>query len=132
MKTLKVTHLKNGTIERSDFSTDQECVEHKDHLENIGYDFTSDYSWEIESALDHFEIISPRQIRLALLSVGITQDNVKNMIALLPSPTKEQALIAWEYSTYFDRNAPLVESLGLSLGLTSVQLDNLWTQAKDL
>lgn len=132
MKVLKVTHLQNGTIERSDFLTEQECLDHKTYLESLGYDFVNVYSWEIENGLKNLIPISPRQIRLALLGLGITQENVKSMIALLPSPTNEQALIAWEYSTYFDRNAPLVESLGLSLGLTSEQLDALWAQAKDL
>jgi len=132
MKILKVTHIQNGTVERSDFLTEQECLDHKSYLESLGYDFVNAYSFEIEDGLNQFETISPRQIRLALLALGITQQNVKDMIAQLPSPTNEQALIAWEYSTYFDRNAPLVENLGLSLGLTVDQMNTLWVSAKDL
>jgi hypothetical protein len=132
MKILKVTHLQNGTIERSDFATEQECLDHKAYLESLGYDFVNTYSFEIETQANQLETISPRQIRLALLSLGITQENVKTLINALPSPTNEQALIAWEYSTFFERNAPLVEDLGNALGLTTEQLDALWIAAKDL
>lgn len=132
MKILKVTNLSNGNIEQSDFQSEQECLDHKAYLETIGYDFTNTHSFEILSGFNKFNPISPRQIRLALLSLGVSQEMVKSQIDLLPSPTNQQALIAWEYSTYFERNAPLVESLGLALGLTIEQLDALWIQAKDL
>ena len=73
--------------------------------------------------------ITPRQIRLQLLSLGITQTMILEALESLESPTKEAALIDWEYALEFDRNNPLVEEVGQMLGWTSSQLDDLWTAA---
>lgn len=133
---LKITHA-NGKVETSTFDTLEALnaydlsIYGEEKTINENNEETINWTKEIIE-VKTFETISPRQIRLALLGLGITQENVKSLIALLPSPTNEQALIAWEYSTFFDRNAPLVENLGNQLGLTTEQLDAVWEQAKSL
>jgi hypothetical protein len=73
--------------------------------------------------------VTPRQMRLALLASGVTAAAVESAIGSLSEPTKSQAMIAWEYSTLFLRENPLVNMLGQMLGWSETQLDNLWLAA---
>ena len=86
----------------------------------------AEFTWDIVPFSAPLENISPRQIRLALLSIGITSAIVEAAIANLPSPQKDQATIAWNYSNYFSRTEPAVAMIGTLAGLNSEQLDNLW------
>jgi hypothetical protein len=76
--------------------------------------------------------VTPRQIRLALLQLGITDAIITAAINTMPSPTKDAALIAWEYSTAFQRNNQFVPFIGHILSYDSIQLDNLWLSAGTL
>lgn len=76
--------------------------------------------------------ITPRQIRLALVLSGVSLTDIDNSLNSLPEPTKSLALISWEYAVAFERNDPLVESVGLMLGMTSAQIDQLWMLAASL
>lgn len=90
------------------------------------------FTYEIVSVTPILEDISPRQIALALLSMGITESNVIGAIGQLPSPLKEQGMIAWNRSNYFVRTEPAVTMIGQLMGLTSSQLDQVWTIGKEL
>jgi len=70
--------------------------------------------------------ISSRQIRLQLFSLGITEAMIVEALGSLESPTKEIALIEWEYAVEFDRYNPLVGMVGQMLEWTESQLDDLW------
>ncbi len=98
--------------------------------EKIGEDeiihHAAEYEIEITDYIEPIADISPRQIRLALLASGITELAVDSVIDGLSSPSKEQAMIAWKFSTTFQRNVPIIESLGAVLGLSPEQLDDLW------
>lgn len=76
--------------------------------------------------------VTPRQIRLALLNSGVLLTDIENAINTLPEPQKTQALIAWEYSTAFQRNNPFVLSIGTMLGWSDEQIDALWALAATL
>ena len=76
--------------------------------------------------------VTPRQIRLALLSKGVTEIMIDNVINSLSSPTKEAAMIAWKYSTAFQRNNPLIPAIAALLNFNSTQLDDLWILASTL
>jgi hypothetical protein len=76
-------------------------------------------------------LVTMRQARLALFANG-KLDAVGPAINSLPSPTKEQAQIEWDYSSSVERNRPLVQALGPLLGLTEEDLDNLFIQAATL
>lgn len=76
--------------------------------------------------------VTPRQIRMALLEVGITETMIDNIINSLSSPTKEAAMIAWKYSTAFQRNNALIPIVAQMLNYNSTQLDNLWIHAGTL
>lgn len=71
--------------------------------------------------------LTPRQVRLGLLSVGITEGAVE--AALEDDP---EALIEWRYATSIERQHPLVTSLGEHFELPAAQIDTLWLWAADL
>jgi hypothetical protein len=76
--------------------------------------------------------VTPRQIRIKLLMLGITEATIDGVINTLPSPQKEAAMITWKYSTMFQRNNPLVPAIAAMLNFNSTQLDTLWLEALTL
>lgn len=76
--------------------------------------------------------VTPRQIRTALVLSGISLSSIEAIIDSLPSPNKEIALIAWEYSVEFQRNNPLINQLAPLLGLSSEQIDDIFILASTL
>jgi hypothetical protein len=96
------------------------------------YGNSEECSFEVVPYKAPIEDISPRQIRLALLESGITESAVDGAISALSSPDKEKAFIAWKFSTSFVRDLPIIDLLGSSLGLTSEQLDSIWSLGKGL
>ncbi len=85
------------------------------------------YTYEIVEFTPPLADISPRQIALALLSMGITEAQVLAAINQLPSPQKEQGIIAWNRSNYFVRTEPAVAMIGALMNLSNEQLDQIWT-----
>lgn len=73
--------------------------------------------------------VTPRQIRLKLLALGLTETDIDNTINTLPSPNKEAAMIAWKYSTAFQRRNTFVPMIGAMLGYNDAQLDQMWLEA---
>lgn len=74
------------------------------------------------------KVVTMRQARLALLGAGLLP-GVTAAINVMESPMKEAAQIEWEYSQTVERNRGFVLLLGAALGLTSLQLDNLFVAA---
>ena len=79
-------------------------------------------------------VITARQLRLALLRLGLTGAQVEAQIAALPGTDadREAALIEWEYATTYQRDHQLVVALGAALGLTAAQIDAAWREAATL
>lgn len=77
------------------------------------------------------QIVTMRQARLALLGAGLLEQ-VDAAINALTEPDKTAARIEWDYSSEVHRSKPFVQMLGAALGLTSQDLDNLFTQAAQL
>ena len=75
--------------------------------------------------------ITARQLRLALLGLGLTGAQVEAQIAAMPGTPadREAAMIEWEYATTYQRDHPLVVALGAALGLTTAQIDDAWKEA---
>lgn len=74
-------------------------------------------------------VVTPRQARLALLSVGKLGD-IETAIAALEEPTKTQVTIEWEYAVSVERNSTWVIAMTQALGMTDVEVDALFDQAK--
>lgn len=76
--------------------------------------------------------VTMRQARLALLGAGLL-DDVNAAIAAIQDTTQRRAAeIEWEYAQTVDRASPFTQQLASGLGLTSEQLDSLFTQAAAL
>jgi hypothetical protein len=119
---------KNATT-RVEFIDEQAAIEYA-ASNNMGSPTTEEK--ESPVTIEPIASVSPRQIRLALVSSGIPLDTIESFINSLEEPTKTMARIAWEYSTAFERYNELVEQLGAAMGLTSTQLDDLWRMAGSL
>ncbi|NDG32694.1 hypothetical protein EB118_21795 [bacterium] len=79
------------------------------------------------------ENISARQVRLWLIDNNINLNNVVNIINTIEDPVlRQKTLVEWEYAPYVERNHPLIETLGSSLGLTSEQIDQGFITASTL
>lgn len=66
-------------------------------------------------------VVSMRQARLALLSMGLL-DDVETAIGLLPEPQKSAAKIEWEYATEVRSDNPTVALLAEAIELDLDQL----------
>ena len=75
--------------------------------------------------------ITRRQLRLALLRLGVSGDQVEAQIAAMPGTPieREAAMIEWRDSGTYERDHPLVVMLGAALGLTAAQIDDAWKEA---
>lgn len=71
--------------------------------------------------------LSSRQIRLGLISAGISLATVDATLASMPEgQEKEAAQVEWEYATTFNRTHVLIGLVGGALGLTDEQIDAMW------
>lgn len=78
------------------------------------------------------ESITPRQLRLWLLSQGITAQLVTTHIQGLPPSMRDSAMIEWEYALDFKRDHPLVQQFGFMLGFSAPELEEGWRVASEL
>jgi hypothetical protein len=78
--------------------------------------------------------ITARQLRLALLGLGMKGAQVEAAIAAMPGTEdeREAAMIEWRHASSFRRNHPLVAALGAALGLNAAQIDEAWRAAAAL
>jgi hypothetical protein len=72
-------------------------------------------------------IVTPLQARRALSAAGLLTQ-VNTAIAAAPADTQ----MAWEFATLVQRSDPLIAVLSTTLGLTSAQVDALFTHAATL
>lgn len=98
-------------------------------LDSGEYGITNLTQKEIDSR--KVNIVTMRQARLALLSSGLL-NSIDQVIAAMPSPQMDAALIEWEYAATVDRNSPLVAGLTVGLGLSEQQLDDLFESASKI
>jgi hypothetical protein len=72
--------------------------------------------------------VSLRQARLALLKAGL----LSKAQALIDLDHTGEVGIWWEYASIIDRNDPRILQIGVALGLTPAQIDNLFQFASQL
>jgi hypothetical protein len=84
------------------------------------------YNFKKQVFFKYYDPITPRQIRQALLLSGVSLTMIDDALDSLPEPERSFAKISWDYAVEFDRDDPMVENVGLLLGWTSEQIDQLW------
>lgn len=76
--------------------------------------------------------VTMRQARLALLAAGYL-DRVQDAFANVPDEqVKKAAMIEWEYAGTVERDSPFTTQMAAMLGLSSTDLDTLFTTAAAL
>lgn len=88
--------------------------------------FRASYVAPPESALVP-ESVTPRQFRLALLSVGISPASIDAALV-----GNEAALVEWQYALEVMRDHPMVNGLAKQLGKSSDDLDGIFRMASTL
>lgn len=84
------------------------------------------------------ESVTMRQARLALIESGkfntLSELNtgINTIITGLPEPDSSKAQIEWDYSSRVERDKPFVLSIAPALGLSDLDLDNLFILAGTL
>ena len=74
-------------------------------------------------------LITARQLRLQLISMGLSLSSIDVFIDNMPEQQRQQARVEWEYATSYDRSHPLVEVLAGALSLNDEEVDNAWRAA---
>ena len=128
--------MKKLTTEKGEFTNYSSIVKNSDHwdCDGIIIPFTVAGSEGVIEEYIHIPIqtvevpssVTPRQARLALLQVTLL-DEVELLLA------NDKAMqIWWEYSLEINRNDEHIATMGLALGLSSLQLDDLFILASTL
>ena len=117
----------NTTVE---FATESEAVAFK-VANNIVAEITSEETTPISINVTP-AVVTPRQIRIALVVSGFSLSTIESAIDSLPEPNRSIAKITWEYSVEFQRNNPLLSSMAPMLGLSEAQIDGLFALASTL
>lgn len=76
-----------------------------------------------------FPNITARQIRLQLLSIGVSLSQVDASLDSLEEPIKSFAKVEWEYANEFERSNPLTAQVASALGMNEEALNQFWLEA---
>jgi len=79
------------------------------------------------------ESVTARQIRLWLVSHGVSLAAVDAAIDAIPDATqREMVRVEWEYAPYVERSHPMLVPLATALGMTESQVDAAFVEAAGL
>lgn len=92
-------------------------------VENVNYEITPVYNGPLEIALWRLRVI----LRIMDLETAI-----ENALELLQEPNRTAAKYIWEYGTVIERYSPTVLFIQSSLGLTDLQVDDIFIQANTI
>jgi len=77
--------------------------------------------------------VTARQIRLWLVSNGVTLAAVNQAIDAIPDANQRELVrVEWEYAPYVERSHPMLIPLAQALGLTEAQVDAAFIAAEKL
>lgn len=77
--------------------------------------------------------LSPRQLRLMMLSLDLSEEAVQAKIALIQDAAERAAaLIEWQWAATYQRTHPLAVEIAAALEFDPVEFDALWEYAAEL
>lgn len=76
--------------------------------------------------------VSPRQIRQALNRIPHGDGTLRQAVEAAVAAGDQDLRDWWEFATEFERQNPHVAEMGLTLGKTDAELDDLWRLAVTL
>ncbi len=87
----------------------------------------------VEPVVPILPTLTRRQLRLGLLSIGLTNDDIEAHIATIEDPIERAAaVIEWQDASTYERDHPVLVEVATALGLPPEQVDALWLWASGL
>ena len=130
-------HIENGvaTIEPA-FEGIQELLQgltDKQQILNALSQFDPEYVWAVTYETPPVPALTRRQFRLALVTNGYNLADIELLIDQTTDDIQRQIIqIEWQDATVFERNSSSLLAMAALMGLSSAQLDTLWSQALTL
>lgn len=104
----------------------------------FNFDTREYYEGATQEELDEYnkslvpEVVTKLQLKIQLTLSGFDLTLIDNAINQLPEPQRSLTSISWNDATLFERNNQLLISLATQLGLTSLDLDNIFISALNI
>lgn len=95
--------------------------------------FNPDYVWAVTYEKPPLKPLTRRQFRLALVMNGFALADIEALINQIEDNMQRQIIqIEWQDATVFERNNSSLFAMAALMGLSSAQIDELWSQALTL
>ncbi len=95
--------------------------------------FNPDYMWAVTYEKPPLKPLTRRQFRLALVMNGYNLTDIEALINQIEDDMQRQIIqIEWQDATVFERNNSSLFAMAALMGLSSAQIDELWSQALTL
>ena len=105
----------------------------KQQILNALSGFDSEYVWAATYETPSVPALTRRQFRLALVTSGYNLTDVEALINQIEDDTQRQIIqIEWQDATVFERNNNSLLTMSSLIGLSSAQIDALWSQGLKL
>ena len=92
--------------------------------------FNPDYVWAVTYEKPPLKPLTRRQLRLALVMNGFALADIEALINQIEDDMQRQIIqIGWQDATVFERNNSNLFAVAALMGLSSAQIDELWSQA---
>ena len=105
----------------------------KQQILNALSQFNPDYVWAVTYEKPPLKPLTRRQFRLALVMNGFALADIEALINQIEDDMQRQIIqIEWQDATVFERNNSSLFAMAALMGLSSAQIDELWSQALTL
>ena len=105
----------------------------KQQILNALSQFNPEYVWAVTYETPPVPALTRRQFRLALATNGYSLTDIEALIAQIEDDTQRQIIqIEWQDATVFERNNNSLLAMSSPMGLSSAQIDALWSQGLKL
>ena len=105
----------------------------KQQILNALSQFNSEYVWAVTYETPLTPALTRRQFRLALVTNGYNLADIEALINQIEDDMQRQIIqIEWQDATVFERNNSSLFVMAALMGLSSAQIDELWSQALTL
>lgn len=102
----------------------------KQQILNALSGFNRDYVWAVTYETPPVPALTRRQFRLALVTSGYSITDIEALIAQIEDDMQRQIIqVEWQDATVFERNNSSLLTMSSLMGLSSAQIDALWSQA---
>ena len=129
--------IENGVVAiEPEFDGIQELLQgltDKQQILNALSGFDSEYVWAVTYQDPPVPALTRRQFRLALVMNGFALADIEALINQIEDDMQRQIIqIEWQDATVFERNNSSLFVMSALTGLSSAQIDELWSQALTL